>query len=313
MSHGVGILIFGFNRPDMLQNQIEFALSTKHNVYVNLDGPDENNVEANRLCAAIVEKYKSNLTCIRISSVNKGCNLAVTDAITWAFESEKALIILEDDVRVDNHFLEFAILMLKMHESDKSIGGISAMNMVPHSSITNSDLEYRFTCFTSSWGWATWRDRWETHLQMNHHFPIWEWDFPKKFWNPVTRSIWGSFFSKTKNGEYDAWDFRWQYTNWLNKRLTIIPNKNLGLNLGFGSGATHTKSTEKPVWLPTRIEEISLPIEKQTSINQDVRADSWMAKNHFGATWSNFLKIRLGSRFPLLKSLNFWVRSQRNR
>ena len=38
-----------------------------------------------------------------------------------------------------------------------------------------------------------------------------------------------------------------------------------------------------------------------------------VAKNHFGATLSNFLKIRLGSRFPLLKSLNFWVRSQRNR
>jgi len=313
MALEIGILIFGYNRPEMLENQIRFAIGTKLNVYVNLDGPKRNSFEANKQCAVVIEKYRLNLKDFSVSSVNKGCNLAVTEAITWAFTREEALIILEDDIEVDEHFLDFATLMLNSYQSEKKIGGISAMNLVPAESITNSSLAYRMTCFTSSWGWATWRDRWDEHLELRSNFPIWKWNFPISFWTPVKKTIWKSFFSDTVSGRFDTWDFRWQYTNWISGKLTIIPNKNLGLNLGFGPGATHTNSIDMPAWLPTKIEKMTTSPQISNHLMQDLKADKWMAKNHFGATINNFLRIRLGSQFPRLKTLNLWVQRHSNR
>ena len=280
----IGILIFGYNRPEMLENQIRFAIGTKLNVYVKLDGPKENSFEANKQCSSVIEKYKSRIKDYSISSINKGCNLAVTEGITWAFEHEEALIILEDDVVVDHTFLTFACTMLNFYELDKNIGGISAMNVVPQKYTADSFFDYRATCFTSSWGWATWKDRWDSHLQISDVFPKWGWDFPTNFWTPIRKSIWKSFFAKTKDGIYDAWDFRWQHSNWVNQRLTIIPNMNLGLNLGFGPQATHTHATIKPAWLPIEIEQMPTVLKKRNSITCDLRADKWMAKNHYGAT-----------------------------
>ena len=104
MSLKIGILVFGYNRPEMLERQIVFALGTELNVYVNLDGPRSDSVEANVRCAAVIEKYKSKIKDYSISSVNKGCNTAVTEAITWAFKYEQALLILEDDVFNQSRF-----------------------------------------------------------------------------------------------------------------------------------------------------------------------------------------------------------------
>lgn len=309
----IGILVFGYNRPEMLERQIVFALGTELNVYVNLDGPRTDSAEANMRCAEVIERYKSEIKKYSISSINKGCNIAVTEAITWAYEHEQALIILEDDVFVDENFIDFATLMLNVHESNLAIGGISAMNIVPHKYLTNSVLDYRLSCYTSSWGWATWKNRWESHLEIANTFPNWSWDFPENFWTPLKRSIWRSFFSKTINGEYDAWDFRWQFSNWISHRLIVFPNRNLGLNLGFGPEATHTKAREIPTWLPNKIEKLSSSVERQKSGTYDLKADKWVAKNHYGATLNNFLRIVLATKFPFLKTMNIWAQSILNR
>ena len=313
MSLKIGILVFGYNRPEMLERQIVFALGTELNVYVNLDGPRSDSAEANMRCAAVIEKYKSEIKDYSVSSVNKGCNIAVTEAITWAFKYEQALIILEDDVLVDQSFVDFATLMLNIHESNLAIGGISAMNLVPDNCLMNPDLDYRLTCFTSSWGWATWRDRWNSHLEVSNSFPVWKWDFPSNFWTHMRKTIWRSFFKGTLTGKYDTWDFRWQFSNWVNQRLIIIPNRNLGLNLGFGPEATHTKATKRPTWLPSMIEKLSNSAESQSSATYDLEADRWMAKNHYGATINNCVRIVLGTNFPFLKTMNLWAHRILNR
>ena len=88
---------------------------------------------------------------------------------------------------------------------------------------------------------------------------------------------------------------------------------NLGLNLGFGPEATHTHATVKPHWLPIEIEQLPSILKKRNSITCDLRADEWLAKNHYGATANNYLKIRLGAIFPILKIMNLWVKRTRKR
>lgn len=309
----IGILVFGYNRPEMLERQINFAISTKLNVYVHIDGPKSDTIISNAKCVDIVERYRNEITDYSVSLLNKGCNLAVTDAITWAFKFEEALIILEDDVVIDENFTKFASIALNMYKSNYRVGGISAMSLVPNGELTHPTLDYRLTCFTSSWGWATWRDRWDSHLHVKASFPIWKWDFPKYFWTPARKVVWKSFFAKTISGEYDAWDFRWQFTNWKSHWLTIVPNRNLGLNLGFGPEATHTNTRDIPTWLPHIIESMPGAITEIEILEPDLKADRWMARKHYGATLNNYFRITLGSRFPFFRTFNSWIQSYFNR
>ncbi|MBI4973187.1 hypothetical protein HZC27_01105 [Candidatus Roizmanbacteria bacterium] len=46
---------------------------------------------------------------------------------------------------------------------------------------------------------------------------------------------------KTLEGKIDTWDYLWQYAMLLNEGLCVYPSINLVKNIGFGSGATHTK------------------------------------------------------------------------
>jgi len=43
----------------------------------------------------------------------------------------------------------------------------------------------------------------------------------------------------TKN-VYSTWDIQWLFSCWVNKGLSIYPTKNMVLNIGFDSAATHT-------------------------------------------------------------------------
>ena len=74
----------------------------------------------------------------------------------------KKIIVLEDDLLVGNDFLSYMNSALNEYKYNKSVMSISAYN---HSSYKIFiDKNYAFDNFfslrVSSWGWATWNDRW---------------------------------------------------------------------------------------------------------------------------------------------------------
>jgi hypothetical protein len=300
-----GILITGYNRPELLKKQIDFCLSTGLSVFVAIDGPKEiGNLEnKNRICREMASNYEDELDGILINEKNLGCNISVTNAITWAFEHVESLIILEDDIGVDSNFINFALAGLKYFEQMNFVSGISGMNLVPTNYISNSTSIARLTCFTSSWGWATWKDRWTQHLLECQEFPNWQWDYPTKFWTSNKKVVWKEFFSQTSEGGYDTWDFRWQYSNLKLHKLSIVPNINLALNFGFGEFATHTTCVGESNWLPKEIFPVKNLNFDEVELVRDAKADKWMATNHYGATGITRIKIQLGNKFPVVKRI----------
>jgi hypothetical protein len=305
MNTNPGILITGYNRPKLLRRQIDFSLSTGLRVFVAIDGPKDNKDQEieNDICHKIVNEYKFKLERILLNERNLGCNTSVTNAISWAFEHLESMIILEDDVIVDESFINYAIAGLQYFKNIDNISSLSGMNLVPTEYLSDSTSIARLTCFTSSWGWATWKDRWIEHLSVSKEFPNWDWNFPTRFWTTNKKVVWREFFRKTAESEYDAWDFRWQYSNLKLQKLSVVPNLNLALNCGFGEFATHTTSLEKPHWMPTEI----MPVENvdfdHVVLAQDQIADNWMAANHYGVTLLTRIKIQLGNKLPNLKKL----------
>jgi len=301
VNHFAPVLVTGFNRPEFLSEQIQLLLSMNCKIYVSLDVPkrgDLTNRQQSLRCISVLEHYSENLTAVRISSQNLGCYLGVTEAITWGFKHEKSLIILEDDVRVDRVFLTYATKMLTEFESNKNVGSVAGTNFVPESNITQNISRVRFSAFTSSWGWATWKDRWDDYLLDIDTFPEFDFNFPENFWSWKSKRYWTKIFKDTKNGKYDAWDYRWLYSNWKHNRLTLIPDANLVINIGFGAGATHTQDSKLPWWLPRVIEENFQVVDLPKYTQRDLGADSWMERNHFRTKLVQQLRANFSSKCP---------------
>ena len=300
------VLVTGFNRPEFLEEQIQLLLGMGCKIYVSLDIPkpgDWKNNDLSRRCVSVVELYSDELIAVRISPKNLGCYMGITEGVTWGFGFEETLIILEDDVRVNEVFLSYATRMLAIFDANKSIGSIAGTNFVPQSHVTQSDKEVRYSAFTSSWGWATWRDRWTEYLTDLDTFPSLDYAFPEKFWGWRSKKYWAKIFKDTKNGKYDAWDYRWLYSNWKHHRLTVVPNANLVVNIGFGLGATHTQDSRLPWWLPRMIEESFEVTNMPKLILRDVEADQWMEENHFRTNLVHQMRANFSSKFPRIAQL----------
>lgn len=303
MSDFAPVLVTGFNRPDFLYTQIETLAKFDCKIYVSLDvakSEDLSNLEFSRKCIEVVDSFRERLHGVRISEFNLGCDLGITTGITWAFENEAALIILEDDVRIEQGFLEFATLALRNFQGNGNIGSIAGCNFAPRGYITDPTSPFRLSAFSNSWGWATWRDRWSDYLEDRNYFPDFSFDFPDNFWSLTNEIYWRDIFKLTKSGAFDAWDFKWLYSNWKRERLTITSNKNLVLNIGFDSRATHTTNSVVPAWLPLKIEQLDKAELPKVNLERDVSADDWISKNHFHATLGFQMKNRLARKFPFL-------------
>ena len=60
------------------------------------------------------------------------------------------------------------------------------------------------------------------------------------FEKELHKKYWTEIYEKVYQNLIDTWDYQWGFTNQLNGRLVILPNKNLISNIGFGVDATNT-------------------------------------------------------------------------
>lgn len=315
MSDYAPMLITAFNRPAHLNELLESLTQFHCKIYVSLDVAKKGDTENEKLvneCKLVIDEFSSFITKLRISPSNQGCFRGVSNAISWGFTQESRLIILEDDIRVGEAFLMFASRMLQEYEDVDTVGSIAGTNYVPAEFVTNTSYPFRLSAFTSSWGWATWSDRWKDYEIDLLNFPNMQYRFPKNFWSFSRKYYWKRIFDKTAAGIYDAWDYRWLYSNWIHNRLTIVPSDNLVINVGFGKDATHTKNEVPPKWVPFKINESYRSGTLPTEISRDVLADGWIERNHLGISILNQLKSELSFKFPKFASAyrNYFKRTK---
>ncbi len=246
----VPVLLIGYNRSHLLEKSLHTLYECNvQNLYVYLDGPkigkvlDEKKVQA---CHKIVDDYRNKMKInLNNNLENQGCKKTVIAAINWAFESEKELIILEDDIEFGSEFLEFMKISLKLYANEKDVLTISGHNRMSKQDVIRIDYNFGtyFTKFPDVWGWATWRNRWS------------EYDgdvFRKnkiKYWTLLKNLHFSPFFYLyliynfylERVGKLDTWDYQWTYNSIINSRVNLISSYNLVKNIGFGEDATHTK------------------------------------------------------------------------
>jgi len=174
------------------------------------------------------------------SNTNRGSKDGPIYAINKSFELFDELIIIEDDTLPTKKFFIFCEKLLKMYKNDKKVNLISGYNYLSKS---NTKHPFYFSKYSTTWGWATWKDRWEDRELLN----IKSLDYFKKkkaeklFENYIEKKYFLDHFDDVVTGKLQAWDFGLVFSNFFKKNLTIVPKYNLVKNIGIGhKSATHT-------------------------------------------------------------------------
>lgn len=238
------IVLFVYNRPrhteQTLQALASNVLAGESILYVFADGPKPGATPAD------LEKINDTRALIRRqtwckelvlveSEQNKGLANSVIEGVTQVVNKHGRAIVLEDDLVTSPYFLTFLNEGLEMYQERKNVIAINSY-MFPIQ--TDRIDTFLSPLATSTWGWATWADRWAWFEKEPKHVALIQ-------NNPFLRSRF-NLADYNYAGMLDnrnSWGIRWYYTAFLRNAVGLFPTKTLCFNIGFGEEATHTKSS----------------------------------------------------------------------
>ena len=238
------VAVFAFNRPQALKRTLEALAAcpgaAETDLYLFVDGPrhekDAPKVAETRAVGTAITGFRS-FTPV-FSERNKGLAASIIGGVTDVLAQHDAVIVLEDDLRVMPGFLAFMNAGLEKYRDCPevfSVCGYSNRFTPPKGYPYNT----YFCARSSSWGWATWRDRWE-----------------KVDWEPSMESIcrehfgfnrWGGsdctrMLKAWRTGKLSSWAIRFCFSQYLAGAVSLFPVKSLVDNsAGFDGEGTNCR------------------------------------------------------------------------
>lgn len=206
-------------------------------VHVFVDGP-RNSAEAPivretiRVASAFVGS--KSLT-VKSSPRNMGLAQSVSQGLDELFREHGALIVLEDDLGLGKTFLKFMEDGLEKFALDHRVATVQGyVYPVPYAG------EAFFLRGAGSWGWATWRDRWENREQdstkilqrLNAASFRRDVDFEGNY-------VYSKMLEMQVKGEIDSWAVPWHVQLFIDGKLSLFPGKSLVQNRGMDGTGTH--------------------------------------------------------------------------
>ncbi len=238
------VVIFCYNRQDKLEKLINsLKTNTEHSktrVYFFVDYYKKDKKVTKKLVEYInsIDIFLEVIVTVRNKEV--GLKFNIEDGIDTVLRSEKTVICLEDDLIVSKYFLKYMNDCLNTFNNNKNVWHINGWSY-PQIRIDNKNIF--FGKLMNSWGWATWRDRWEKHSERSIDLiSNLDEESIKKF-NFDNHTNWQQQLADNINGKIKTWAIFWYQTIFINKGLTVYPLKSLIRNDGMDSSGTNSGST----------------------------------------------------------------------
>jgi len=254
----IPIVVVIFNRPDKSKKLYEsLSIYKPDTLFIISDGPRKN-FESDKEKVIRSRKIFENIdwkceVFFNKSETNLGCRERIISGLNWVFNKVEKAIILEDDCIPSEEFFIFMENMLDRYRTNIKIASISGSNII--SSWNKNKESYLYSKYFTSWGWGTWRDRWQTlDSNLDNLDKIKKTKFLKSYLGSFRAWFyWHYRLDKVKNRKIDSWAIIWAYTNFINEKLHVIPKNNLIDNIGIGTDSTHTKAIPVPHIPPHKI------------------------------------------------------------
>lgn len=252
------IVLFVYNRADHAKKVVNSLLNNPEAEYSDIfifsdaakddtavDGVDQ------------VRKYIRNIQGFGKVSIierkeNWGIEKSEIEGITTVIKQYGRVIVIEDDIEVAPCFLKFVNDALEKYKNEEKVYSITGYSFIP-SDDTKKLNSCGFIQLSSAWGWATWKDRWETlktKITKNDINQLFKSKFRKQF---DYGFIYSDMMIRQVFGGHITWDILWYWTSFINSGMTLVPSRTLVNNIGMDGTGVHycRKDTEN------RVEELS--------------------------------------------------------
>jgi hypothetical protein len=239
----VPIALFTYRRVPRktIKSLLNNNLTSQSDLYIFSDGYkndlDKLDVLKVREYLKTINGFKS-VTIIE-SEKNKGLANSIISGVSKIMEKYGKVIVVEDDLLVSSDFLDYMNNALEFYKNDSNIWSISGYGpKLP--CLETYDKDLYLSPRGSSWGWATWKDKWNSV----------DWDvksFEKLKHNKQMRKkfeLGGNDMYKMLElqmlGKIDSWAIRWGFSQFLQKSYTVYPKFSKIVNDGFNDAkGTH--------------------------------------------------------------------------
>jgi len=256
MANLAPIVLFVYKRDEhtlkTLQSISAIPLAKESRLYVFSDGAkgggDWKSVQKTR---ALIRKI-SGFAEVRIIErpYNFGRARNIIAGVTQVIQDHGRAIVIENDLNFSPDFLLFMNEALDFYEHDPHVFSVSGYS---HSSAQMPVLkdytdDVYFCRRASSWGWATWKDRWDKA----------EWDmrwFEENRKDPaflaLCRQLGDDFpemLAYQSNGQMDSWAVRWSLTCLKHNGVCVYPRRSLVKNIGLDGSGVHSRAKDHRVY-----------------------------------------------------------------
>lgn len=240
------VIVFAFNRPNALKNTIESLLKNEEakesDLFIFVDGARINKNGENEKVRQVQEFVKEingfKSLHYTFSEKNKGLGNSIIQGVTQIINQYGKAIVLEDDLVFSTNFLSYMNQGLERYEKNEkvfSICGYSNKIKVPK----DYNFDAYFCTRSSSWGWGTWSDRWNTV-----DWELKDWEKYSKMGKAFNK--WGGsdcfrMLRSVKEKGASSWAIRFGFSQFLQDRLSLFPINSKVINDGFDGEGTNCK------------------------------------------------------------------------
>ncbi len=269
------ILLFTYKRLEALKNTItalkKNELASDSDLFIFSDGPkqpkDKQIIDEIRVFLNTISGFKS--VTISASPTNKGLANSIIAGVTKVLEQSENVIVLEDDLLTTPNFLTYMNKALNNYSNEEKVFSISGYSFNLRDKEQNPNITY-FLNRGWSWGWATWKNRWEkVDWEVNSYKEFAKNKKERKEFAKGGSDL-NAMLDKQMTGKLDSWAIRWFYHQFKNEGLTLYPLGSKIYNDGFDEFATHTNGSEKR-YIPYLDKEHSMDFDfpKKIEITQE--------------------------------------------
>ena len=243
------VVIFAYNRKEHLEKLIKSLLLNKEasrtDLIIFCDGKKNDSQSAKteevKNFVNHINGFKSVKKIFREKNIGLANN--IISGLNEVFSEYDRAIVLEDDLIVAPGFLDYMNKALDFYADKKvfSIAGYTPNIQLPEN--------YEFTTYpimrNCSWGWATWKDRWQKVDFSVSDFSTFIADKKqRKKFNEAGSDLWAMLL-KQQLGEINSWSIRFCYSGFKADMPTMYPTKSFVINNGADGSGTHVGQTSK--------------------------------------------------------------------
>lgn len=245
------IVLFTYNRPKHTYKVLEALktneLSAHSTLFVYQDGKKDNNIIEDNQNWNLVNELISSIkgfkkVIIRVSDTNLGCDPSMIKGITDVVNEYGKIIVLEDDLVVSPHFLNYMNISLDYYNDIEEVGSINGYSYKFKKKLP----EFFFQKGVNPYGWATWKKYWEMYNPNADELVnyIIENKLVDDFNYGDTLGILKNTILNPDQGGRDA---IWYASLYRNNILGLFPSKSFVNNIGFDSSGTHTNNINEKI------------------------------------------------------------------